>query len=244
MRRTPISAAAVRRLHYGYVVVPPGQPDSGQPLAVTGFLVPYPGGTLLFDTGMSPVDDEAREQLHPRRRTALEALAAVGATAADIDVIANCHLHFDHAGGNYLFPGTRILVQDAELAAAREPDFTYPAYAFDYPNANFGVIDGEADVGPGLRLVPTPGHTPGHQSLLVDTDEGRWLLAGQASTTTWAFGAEAFAARLAADGLDHIGTFPEWMPHLREWGVERAYFAHDLMVWHREPGDLGHPVPA
>ena len=162
----------------------------------------------------------------------------------DIDVIANCHMHVDHAGGNYLFPNVRVVVQDAELTAARGPDFTYPRYTFEYPGATLDVVEGETDVAPGLRLAPTPGHTPGHQSLLVDTDAGRWLLAGQASNTSWEFSAEAFAARLAAEGLDTVGEFPVWMPHLREWGVERAFFAHDLMVWHRDASDLGHPQPA
>jgi hypothetical protein len=162
---------------------------------------------------------------------------------ADVDLIANCHLHADHAGGNHVFPDVRVVVQDAELEAARGPDFTFPEYAFDYPGATLDIVSGETDLGPGLRLLPTPGHTPGHQSLLLDTDAGRWLLAGQASDSTWKFSSEAFAERLAADGIDEVGTFPEWMVHVREWGVERAFFAHDLMVWHRDPGEWGRPTP-
>jgi N-acyl homoserine lactone hydrolase len=239
----PIVSAQVRRVMYGYFVVPEGYPDRGQPLPVSGFLVPFAGGTLLFDTGFSPIDQETRDRYHPRQRSVADALASAGAASADVDVIANCHLHADHAGGNHVFPGVRVVVQDAELAAARQPDFTFPEYAFDYPGATLDVVSGETDIGPGLRLVPTPGHTPGHQSLLVDTDAGRWLLAGQASNTTWQFSSEAFAQQLAADGLDTIGTYPEWMVHLREWGVERAYFAHDLVVWHRDASDWGRPTP-
>ena len=100
-----------------------------------------------------------------------------------------------------------------------------------------------------IRYIDTEGGQstlfvgPTGESLLVDTDAGRWLLAGQASNSIWQFSSEAFAERLAAEGVDTVGTFPEWMVHVREWGVERAYFAHDLMVWHRDPGDWGRPTP-
>ena len=89
------------------------------------------------------------------------------------------------------------------------------------------------------RLPPHPGH----QSLLVDTDVGRWLLAGQASNSTWEFSSQAFAERIAAAGHEPIGTFPDWMPRLREWGSP-ALPAHDLLVWDRDETDLGHPTPA
>lgn len=241
---TPIKAADIQRIHYGYIVSPPEYPDAGQPLPVSGFLVPYPGGRLLFDTGMSPIDQEARDRYHPRLRTAVEALASVGIGVADIDVIANCHLHADHAGGNYLFPSVRVVVQRAELEAARQPDYTYPEYTFDYPGAALEVIEGEVEVAPGLRLVPTQGHTPGHQSLVIETDQGRWLLAGQAANTTWEFSAAAFSERIAAERRDVIGTFPEWMPMLRTREIRRAFFAHDLCVWERDTSDIGRPQPA
>ena len=78
----------------------------------------------------------------------------------------------------------------------------------------------------------------------MDTDAGRWLLAGQASNSTWEFSSQAFAERIAAAGHEPIGTFPDWMPRLREWGVKRAFFAHDLLVWAGGDTDLGLPTPA
>jgi glyoxylase-like metal-dependent hydrolase (beta-lactamase superfamily II) len=224
-------------------VAPEGASDEGQPRPISGFLIRHSGGLFLFDTGMSPIDEETRDRYHPRASPPAEALRALGVEPADIGAIANCHLHADHAGGNHAFPGIRVLVQEAELAVAREPDFTFPAYAFDYPDARLDVIDGETDVAPGLRLLPTPGHTPGHQSLLVETDAGRVLLAGQATNTASEFSAAEFSERLVSEGLDTIGTFPEWMAHFRDWRVDRAYFAHDLVVWERDPTALGRPRP-
>jgi N-acyl homoserine lactone hydrolase len=235
-------AADIQRIHYGYVVVPPGQPDSGQPLIVSGFVVRHPDGLILFDTGMSEVDDETEAMLQPRRRPATVALRESDIQVADITAIVNCHMHFDHSGGNHEFPGVPIYVQRAELEHVHDTDHTYPQFVADFPGANLQVIDGEHELRPGIRIVPTPGHTAGHQSLLIDTDDGVVMLAGQAQNTTWEFASQAIAERIDTTLHDHIGHYPEWMAGLREWNVARAYFAHDLMVWVRDEADLGHPT--
>jgi glyoxylase-like metal-dependent hydrolase (beta-lactamase superfamily II) len=236
-----IRAEDVVRLHYGYIVAPPETADAGQPRPVTGFAISHPGGVFLFDTGLAPMEGETKALYQPRFTPADAVLRAAGFEPADIGLIANCHLHMDHAGGNHLFPGVRVVVQEAELAAAAELFFTYPEYTFEYAGATLDPISGERDVAPGLRLVPTPGHTPGHQSLLVDTDAGRWLLAGQASDTAFLFSSHAFAERLEAEGLDAIGEHPAWIGHLRDWKVDRALFAHDLLVWERDRATVTPP---
>jgi len=237
----PIRAADITRVHYGYIVSPDGYPDAGQPLPVSGFVIRHPEGIFVFDTGLSPFEDDVRQRYHPRLTDPLKALEAAGITPTDVLGVANCHLHADHAGGNLHFPEVPIYVQRAELEAADTPDYTYPAYTHQFPEARLEVIDGERQVLPGLRLVPTPGHTKGHQSLLVDTDIGTVMLAGQASNTTWEFSAAAFAERLDSTLGDRIGTYPEWMSGLRNWKVRRALFAHDLMVWESDTSDLGRP---
>ena len=95
----------------------------------------------------------------------------------------NTHLHFDHCGGNRLFPGIPIHVQARELAAARtEPDYTVPEWV-DFDGARYVEHDGEAEVLPGIRLLPAPGHTEGHQVVLVDTDDGLVVLGGDVAYT-------------------------------------------------------------
>jgi N-acyl homoserine lactone hydrolase len=155
---------------------------------------------------------------------------------ATITAIVNCHMHWDHAGGNYELPGIPIYVQAAELEAARQPDFTLPEYTFDFPGARLRTIVGEHELLPGIRIVPTPGHTPGHQSLILDTDDGKVMLAGQASDTASAFSAQALAVSTGT------GTFPDWMTNLRAWNVRRVLFAHDLLVWEPESNDSGRAV--
>ncbi|MDE3026626.1 MAG: MBL fold metallo-hydrolase, partial [Acidobacteriota bacterium] len=95
-----------------------------------------------------------------------------------VAVVVNTHLHFDHCGGNRRFAGVPIHVQRRELADARaDPDYTIPDWV-DFDGAAYVEHDGEAEVLPGIRLLPTPGHTAGHQSVLVEAAEGPVLLGG------------------------------------------------------------------
>ena len=190
-------AADIRRIHYGYFVAPEEYPDGGQPVPVTGFAFPDPahtGRTILFDTGFAPLDDddEARQRYHPRMRWAREALTESGVDPDSISAIVNCHMHPDHSGGNHQFPGVPIYVQQIELDNAHTPDYTYPQYTCDFEGAIVEPIEGEYELRPGIRIVPTPGHTTGHQSLFVSTDDGVVMLAGQAAEI-WRFGSNVFA---------------------------------------------------
>ena len=234
---------SIQRLHYGYITAPEGSDDTGQPLPVCGYVVETPKGRVLFDTGLSPVDDGLRERYAPRGSTVADVLERAGLATGDIDMIVNCHMHVDHAGGNSAFPDVPIYVQAPELRAAEGPNHTFPQYSFDFPGAKLRVIDGETEVVPGVRIVPTPGHTPGHQSLVVDTPAGPVLLAGQAFNTASAFGFAAFSHRLDRDGLDTIGTHPAWMERIDEIGPVRGLFAHDLTVFEPDDASIGSPQP-
>ncbi len=80
---------------------------------------------------------------------------------------------------------------------------------------------------PGITAVPTPGHSPGHQSLLVEnTGDGRVLLAGQAFDTASEFALAALACQLDGDQSDL--SAPDWMATLRSADIDLALFAHDL----------------
>ena len=79
-----------------------------------------------------------------------------------VAVVVNTHLHFDHCGGNGLYAGLPIHVQREALEAP--PD----AYTRELSEALYVVHDGEAEILPGIRLLPTPGHSAGHQSVVVE----------------------------------------------------------------------------
>jgi glyoxylase-like metal-dependent hydrolase (beta-lactamase superfamily II) len=241
-----IKPGEIRRLNLGHYTMPPASRLAGQKIVACAYLVRYDGGVLLFDTGLGSGHPQADREFGPMVREPLRpALAAAGLQGAEVTAVANCHLHLDHCGNNPLFPGTPIFVQQRELDALPELDYVLPEL-IDFDGALLAVHDGEADVAPGLRIVPTPGHTPGHQSLLVDTSRGRILLAGQAFDSASDYGRAQFSLDVAAAGdapqsagpaelrdpaepRDPAG--PDWLAELGGLDVRRVLFAHDLLAW-------------
>ena len=168
--------------------------DMGQSMIVPVpfWLVMHPKGNLLFDTGMSRdcIDKPAERwgviasvfiPMMKKGQDSVSQLAAIGLKPDDIDFVANSHLHLDHAGDNEWFPKAKFLVQRAEIRAAYYPEiFQRAAYFkkdFDHP-LNYVEIEGDYDVfGDGLvKLISTPGHTQGHQSLMVDLENSGKIL--------------------------------------------------------------------
>lgn len=249
-----IDAADIQRLHLGHYTVPPAPPErpsapddeqgkerrrvveylAGKQIVITGFLIRHPRGLFLFDTGLGKTENESTRMLGTVRRDVVEALARKGVAVDDITVIANCHLHFDHGGGNFNFRGTTILAQKAEIEAAHQEGHTFPEDVIDFLEATFEAIEGDADPLPGIKIIPTPGHTKGHQSLVVETKQGRVILAGQALNFASDHTIAAYARELRVRGEPHA-DYPEWMDRFAELDPWKVLFAHDLAVWER-PG--------
>jgi glyoxylase-like metal-dependent hydrolase (beta-lactamase superfamily II) len=147
------------------------------------YLVQHAQGNVLFDTGAHP-----SLATNPRRRLGAAAelfeirmaptdgvvdqLGTIGLKPEDVDYVVQSHLHYDHAGGLEFFSSAPVLTQRTELEFARQP----PIYQRDiYIPADFNDVkdwhqlDGEHDLfdDGSIIAIPTPGHTRGHQSLLV-----------------------------------------------------------------------------
>jgi len=146
-------------LNYGYFVRPAEETGTGQPRVepLLGYAVMHPQGTLLLDTGMGRHPD-VDAHYRPRRVALLAALRSAGLSPDDISLIVNCHLRFDHCGGNPALPRLPITVQKQELAAARGQDYTLPEL-IEAPGLRHGEIDGGAELLPDVLVIPTPGHT-------------------------------------------------------------------------------------
>ncbi len=221
----------MRRLDFGWFVRPGSETGTGAPRVepVLGYLVAHAAGLLLFDTGMgSRADVDAHYRPRP---TGLEAALEVqGVRLEDITHVSNCHLHFDHCGGNPLVADRPTFVQRSELAAARAPDYTLPELVAD---SRYVELDGESEILPGVLLVPTPGHTDGHQSLVVRRRDGVVVVvAGQSHDTASAYGADVLARRARGAGHDEpLPVHPAWVDRLQELDPRVVYFAHDQAVW-------------
>lgn len=223
----------VRRLDLGYFVRPAEEVGGPHPRVepVYGYLVRRPEGLLLFDTGIGAVDPGTEAHYRPRRRPLVAALAAAGVRPEDVSLVVNCHLHFDHCGGNRSLGGRPIVVQRAELAAARAPGHTI-AELVDFPGARYEELNGEAELWPGVLVIPTAGHTVGHQSLAVRQPDGTVILAGQARDFASGYASDELALRAYRDGVAApLPPVPRWLARLVDLDPARVLFAHDGAVW-------------
>jgi len=223
----------VRRVDFGYFVRPPDETATGDARveACLGYVVEHADGLLLVDTGMGS-DPEVDAHYRPVRRSLDVALAGAGARLEDVDLVVNCHLHFDHCGGNPELAGRTIFAQAVELESARStPAYTLPEL-IDSPGLTYEELSGEAEVLPGVFVVPTPGHTAGHQSVVVVRGDGTVVVAGQSHDTATGFSADALAWRARRDGwAPPLPSAPAWIDRLQQFDPRRVVFAHDHSVW-------------
>jgi len=153
-------------------------------------------------------------------------LMQAGKTARDVTHVFLSHLHFDHCGQNNRFARSTIFVQRAEVEAATAEMYTVPEWAFP-PGVDLTVIDGDHQVASDVTIVSTPGHTPGHQSVLIDVgDSTRTIVCCQAAWNTNSFA----VATLGDDGWDQtVGATSLERLHALE--PDRVLLSHDANEW-------------
>ncbi len=222
--------SVVTRMEVGGFLAPESYAP-GERVVVNSWLVRHPEATILVDTGIAenlPPNDV--QELKFLRTPIVDALSGLGVQPDEIDVVINCHLHADHAGGNVCFPGSKILIQPAEVVAASEPEYSVPE-ALNLAGGNYRERAGEYEPFPGVRIVPTPGHSPGHQSVAIETSAGLLLLAGQCYRDASSFARAVTAYRLAQSGYAEAPPTPEWLPKLLAMEPYRVVFGHDHAIW-------------
>jgi glyoxylase-like metal-dependent hydrolase (beta-lactamase superfamily II) len=217
-------------LHLADVTFPWPHPLAGQTGVVYGYAIRHPAGLVLVDTGVGRGNPELDDAYQPLRYPLVEVLAEHSLRLTSVRLLVNTHLHFDHCGANGLFPGVPIAVQRAEYAAAHElPDFTILDWV-DFDGAEYRQLDGDTELLPGLRTLATPGHTPGHQSVVVDTSPGPVLLAGQAIYSVAEYEHVLAVGELPGATGDRA-TARASARRLVELRPTRAFFSHDAACW-------------
>lgn len=229
----PMTSAVVHRIDFGYFIRPAEETGTGAPRVdpCLGYLVEHPDRLLLVDTGMGS-DPDVDAYYRPRRRPLAAALASAGFQIEDVEMVVNCHLHFDHCGGNPELGGRTIFTQRVELEAARSTEnYTLP-HLIDWPGLTYEELDGEAEVLDGVLILPTPGHTAGHQSLVVRRNDGTIVVAGQSHDIATGYSADALAWRARTEGhAAPLPATPAWLDRVQQLDPRRVVFAHDHAVW-------------
>jgi glyoxylase-like metal-dependent hydrolase (beta-lactamase superfamily II) len=216
---------------------------------VPSYLIEHAGSVVVFDAGLHPDLADRRSErfeeisqdfdcLLPGEATLGARLFACGVNPGDVEYLVLSHMHFDHVGGSVFLSNADMVVQRAEwLAAVADLDGDIYMPADVDPERPRQLLDGEWDIFNDGRVVvtPTPGHTPGHQSLRILTDEGASLvLCGdacylRASLDTLTLPPHPF------DGAAQLSVY-SWLRELESKGA-RLIFGHEPSQWPTGPED-------
>ncbi len=191
-----------------------------------GFAIAHPDGVILVDTGTRTGHPIIDEMYAPDVVGVIDALNARSIDERDVVAIVNTHLHFDHCGQNDSLPGVPVWVRADEVEAARTEGYTVPEWA-TIPPERLRLAADDEEIASGVRLVATPGHTPGHQSVVVtDHDGHHHIVAGQCchSGKEWVAGAPA-ATDMYDPGLVRAGI--DSLERLLELAPVAVFFSHD-----------------
>lgn len=217
------------------------------PMVLNCLLVRSQGKTILIDTGLGNKlsEDEALQWGLEREGGGLIGnLASLGLVPDDVDIVINTHLHADHCAGNTglidgemrpVFPRAEYWVQRMEWAEASHPDArtrgTYFGQNFAplLSQGRLKLLHGDTRVTDGVHCVVTPGHTRGHQSVLLQDGDWRGLFVAdmasygvQMARTSWLTAYDVYP-------LENIRTKQRW----QHWALENEawlFFQHDPQI--------------
>jgi N-acyl homoserine lactone hydrolase len=215
----------ITRLHLS-AVTPPG---TRAQWPVHGFVVTYPGGAALVDTGVGGPQG-LQEDWRVVNVTAAEALAGLDMSPADITMVINTHLHFDHCGQNAVFQHAPFYVQRSELDRARQESADLADW-FDFAGARFELLDGDTEILTGLSVIATPGHTRGHQSVVIRGENGDDLLIGDAAYTPQLY-AGPDEQKLPPGQAEDRDAWATSLGRIRATEAARVHFCHHTDVIH------------
>lgn len=140
---------------------------------------------ILVDTGISASDLRSFRGFECEEIQSFEdSLAANGLAPADIDIVIQTHLHYDHSFNTHKCVNARVVVQESELRFALAPHpLMWELYDKQtLSRLRYCLVQGDTEIAPGIRVIHVPGHTPGSQAVAVDTENGVAIISGFCST--------------------------------------------------------------
>jgi N-acyl homoserine lactone hydrolase len=209
----------IKRLDLGHLYV------LAHPWPVHGYVVLHERlGAVLVDTGCGGPDEVLRS-FKVVNRTVADALADHGLSPTDVTMVINTHLHFDHCGQNPAFAHAPLMVQRVEHQRILDERDEVTDW-IEASGMQFELLDGSTELAPDLRIMASPGHTSGHQSVVATTELGTELFVGDAAYTRAVW--ETAGARGLPDGqAADVDAWHSTLTNLKALAPERLHFCHD-----------------
>ncbi len=192
----------------------------GDSFDVRSFVIHHPDGSIAVDAGIGSGSEMIDQLYAPQNVDIGDALASCGVEMKRVQSLVLTHLHFDHCGQARRFAAPTF-VQRTELIAASAPGYTVPEWI---PDGDVQLVDGDAEIAAGVQVLATPGHTPGHQSVVVEATDGRAVIVGQAC-----YRARDFAAPEPVPDCDDSAQplARSSIARLKALAPATLYFSHD-----------------
>jgi len=222
-------------------------PENLIPMALNCLLVRSQGKTILIDTGIgNKLSEDAARRWGLERDAGglIENLAALGVAPDDVDIVINTHLHADHCAGNTrlidgdaqpTFPRAEYWVQRMEWAQASHPDARTRGTYFEQNfspllvSGQLKLLHGDTRVTEGVHCVVTPGHTRGHQSVLLQDGDWHGLFVADMTSYSVQMVRTSWLTAYDVYPLENIRTKQRW----QHWALENEawiFFQHDPQI--------------
>ncbi len=227
------------------VFMPPDA-DNRLPMTHHNLLVQAHGRNIIIDTGYGDkLSDKQRTYMQMDRSGGglIGGLARLGLTPEDINLVIDTHLHGDHCGGNTqldddgrvvpVFPNAEYVVQRREYQDASQPNertrATYLAPNFQplIESGQMRLLDGETEFAPGICGVLTPGHTPGHMSVRLESGGQQAAFVCDLASYAVHFERLAWMTAYDVEPLITLETKRQW----QSW----ALGTHALLIFPHDP---------
>jgi N-acyl homoserine lactone hydrolase len=201
----------------------------------TAYLVAMSDGShILIDSGV-PADYESPMMPSSQdTKNVLAHIAELGLTPADIDIVIATHFDVDHVGFHDAFPQAEFVVQRRhdEVARSGHPRYAAARSHWDDPALHYRLVEGDVELFPGLTLIESSGHAPGHQSVLVRLSEsGLVLLAIDAVSMQRLFTPERQAWPMDDNEEELRASTRKLLDIVEREGVKLVVFGHDGLQW-------------
>ena len=183
---------------------------------------------ILVDTGLGELPEKYKRFYEVKRaenQNLKAQLSLHGLKPNDITIVVNTHLHFDHCGNNALFKNAKFYVQADELRYAYAPDrFQKAAYIREFfdVNVDYVMLKGKYRLTEEISILPTAGHTVGHQSVIVKLNDKNYVYCGDAAPLK-----ENLEKRNIPGVLYHAGKALDSIDKLRRIPNAIYIYAHD-----------------